>query len=344
MARVDLKTSENPDATAVDLSRLLKRLDHTVLAPSADQSLRYSSYERTKVGAVGCSFPSPAQLRNLLTYLQNLEYARTLLLRLEHDNSSPTHAKYQQQKNAYQTDLKGKRALIKQIQDRLYELNQLDDGDNSDGYASNDPNAEDLLDRYAPAIKDTSNSVDTDGDGLETVGQPSQVQMAAAAATLSSTLRSRRAAQEPVNDTAFSTGTSSDLLPRKPSAPNTSTSPFAPASSKQPDTSANDVLLEHHSSEQEALTSSLLTLAQALKASTLSFADSLEASNPLVDRASEALDGNVKGMEAAGLRMGMLRKMTEGRGWWSRLTLYAKIAVLAVVALVIVFILPKLRF
>jgi len=341
MARADLNTSQNADATAVDLSRLLTRLNHTVLSPNADHSLRFSSYERAKVGAVGCSFPSPARSRNFLIYLQNLEYARTLLLRLEHDNSNPIHAKYQPQKNAHQTDLKGKRALIKQIQDRLYEL---DEGDTSDGYASNDPNAEDLLDRYAPAIKDTSNSIDTDGDGLETVGQPSQVQMAAAAATLSSTLRSRRAAQEPLNDTSFSTGTSSDLLPRKPSAPSTSTSPFAPTPSKQQDTSANDVLLEHHNSEQEALTSSLLTLAQALKASTLSFADSLEASNPLVDRASEALDGNVKGMEAAGLRMGMLRKMTEGRGWWSRLTLYAKIAVLAVVALVIVFILPKLRF
>ena len=41
------------DTTAISLTRLLSRLENTLLSPEADPSLRKSSYERTKVGAVG---------------------------------------------------------------------------------------------------------------------------------------------------------------------------------------------------------------------------------------------------------------------------------------------------
>jgi hypothetical protein len=49
-------------------------------------------------------------------------------------------------------------------------------------------------------------------------------------------------------------------------------------------------------------------------------------------------------MEAAQKRMGYLRTMTEGRGMIGRMLMYVWIAGLAVLALVIVFVLPKLRF
>ena len=49
-------------------------------------------------------------------------------------------------------------------------------------------------------------------------------------------------------------------------------------------------------------------------------------------------------MEAAEKRMGMLRRMSEGRGLWGRLLMYVWIVGLMVLALVVVFITPKLRF
>ena len=45
--------THQPDTTAISLTRLLSRLEHTLLSPEADPHLRKSSYERTKVGAVG---------------------------------------------------------------------------------------------------------------------------------------------------------------------------------------------------------------------------------------------------------------------------------------------------
>jgi len=49
-------------------------------------------------------------------------------------------------------------------------------------------------------------------------------------------------------------------------------------------------------------------------------------------------------MEAAEKRIGTLRRMSEGRGLWGRLLMYVWIAGLMVLALAVVFVLPKLRF
>jgi len=63
-----------------------------------------------------------------------------------------------------------------------------------------------------------------------------------------------------------------------------------------------------------------------------------------MDRAVRGLDKNTTGMEAAGKRMGLLKRMSEGKGWWGRMMLYAWIAGLWVVAILLVFVGPKLRF
>jgi hypothetical protein len=85
-------------------------------------------------------------------------------------------------------------------------------------------------------------------------------------------------------------------------------------------------------------------MAQQLKASSNAFASSLEEEKGILNRATEGLDKNELGMEAAQKRMGYLRTMSEGKGWWGRIILYGYIAGLMVLALVIVFVLPKLRF
>lgn len=64
----------------------------------------------------------------------------------------------------------------------------------------------------------------------------------------------------------------------------------------------------------------------------------------MLDRAVTGMDKTTTTMEAAGKRMGMLRKMSEGKGWWGRMMLYAWIFGLWVVAILIVYVGPKLRF
>ena len=118
----------------------------------------------------------------------------------------------------------------------------------------------------------------------------------------------------------------------------------APSTTTGISTATSEALLTHNRTEQESLTSSMLSMAQALKESSLAFGSSLEDEKSIMNRATEGLDKNELGMEAAQRRMGHLRTMTEGRGWWGRMLMYAYIAGLMVLALVIVFVLPKLRF
>ena len=91
------------------------------------------------------------------------------------------------------------------------------------------------------------------------------------------------------------------------------------------------------------LTSSLVSMAAQLKASTLAFSSSLDLDNEALARAQEGLDKNESGMGAAKNRMGMLRKMSEGKGWWGRMMLYAWIAGLWIVAILLVVTI-KFRF
>jgi hypothetical protein len=55
MARVSAGGASAPDPTAINLARLLARLQKTLLQPdnATEQRLRTSSYERSRVDAVG---------------------------------------------------------------------------------------------------------------------------------------------------------------------------------------------------------------------------------------------------------------------------------------------------
>ena len=239
-------------------------------------------------------------------------------MRLEYDSAS---IKVQSRKQTVQADLQSKRNLIKQLNQRLYELNQLDD-ESDDGSVSEDEN-EDLFPSYAPAVRNTSDSIDQANIGGDQVLQE-------AAASLTSTLRSRHSqpANAPVDT---STTTSASLFP-------------ANTQSGDPNLAQTESLLSHNRTEQEALTNSLLSMAQALKLQSIYFGSTLESEKTILNRAVEGLDKNTTGMVAAGQRMGTLKRMTEGKGWWDRIKLYALIAALWFLAFSIVFILPKFRF
>lgn len=96
--------------------------------------------------------------------------------------------------------------------------------------------------------------------------------------------------------------------------------------------------------EQEQIMESLLSLTRELKSSASAFHGSLENDKPMLEKALQGLDKNVDGMNAAGKRMSTLRRMTEGKGFFGRLKLYGIIWTLWLVALIMVFVLPKLRF
>ena len=114
-------------------------------------------------------------------------------------------------------------------------------------------------------------------------------------------------------------------------------------SKPNPDLSHTETMLSHNRSEQENLTTGLLSLAKALKESSLQFSSSLESEKDVLKRAEGGLDKSAQGMEAAEKKMGMLRKMSEGQGWWGRIRLYAIIFGLWVALFLLVFVGPKLR-
>jgi hypothetical protein len=131
------------------------------------------------------------------------------------------------------------------------------------------------------------------------------------------------------------TGTTTGFKP----SPTTATTTTATTT-----TSTTETTLSSHRAEQDSLTDSLINLASQLKASSQAFQSSLENEKSIQDRAVEGLDRNVTGLDAAGQRMGVLRRMSEGRGWWGRMLMYAWIFGLWVVAIAIVYLGPKLRF
>ncbi|KAJ4305856.1 hypothetical protein N0V90_001388 [Kalmusia sp. IMI 367209] len=287
-----------PDPTPINLNRLLSRLEHTVLIDPPSE-LRRSSYTRAKVSA-------------------NIEHARTLLLSLEHSATSlPSKSK----KSALQSDLQQKRELIKQLNQRLYELDQLNDSE-TEGSADSEDDEEDNFPTYAPhRAADAGIEVNTtSGEGNEALEN--------AARGLTSELRRRGAAKD-----ADIAATGNSLFPSKPK---TTTGESSHAQT--------DAVLSSHRNEQESLETSLLDMARQLKQQSLHFSQTLEGDKSVVDRAIAGLDKNALGMDAAGQKMGTLRRMTEGKGWWDRMKLYAMIFGLWVFAFLIVFVGPKIRF
>ena len=289
----------------ITLNRLLSRLEHTLLSADADPKLRYSQYERNRVGV-------------------NLENARTLLLTLEKQSS--TVRTQLAQKQQIQADLQRKRELVKKLNARLEELNKLDeaeDSDSDDGEDEEDPDVPQPS--YAPARADAE-------DGIDAGSEPQEFLRSAAEqveAQQQQEIRSRKPVSAADNRSAASTTARENLF----------------AGRKQhPDLETTEALMSHNRSEQDALTKGLLGLARSLKESTVNFGASLEAEKDVMKRAEGSLEKSSLGMEAAGRKMGTLRRMSEGQGWWGRIKLYGCIFALWVFLFLIVFLGPKLRF
>ena len=105
-----------------------------------------------------------------------------------------------------------------------------------------------------------------------------------------------------------------------------------------------EAILDRHHAEQEALTEDMLRLARALKERTVETGQQLEEDSKVLGRVGQGLDTTDAGMESAGKRMSTLTRMTEGKGWWGRMMLFAMVWGMMVLLVVVFLLLPKLRF
>ncbi|KAL9612012.1 MAG: hypothetical protein Q9167_003378 [Letrouitia subvulpina] len=294
--------SHPPDPASITLARALFRLESKITSP--DARLLHSSYERAKTSA-------------------NLEYARTLLLRLEHQTSL---LKIQSKKQTQQKKLKAHRAHLKTLTERLQAIEQEDNGT----VELDQDTTDDLLGEgvaFATMSPSIPTSVSERGQGkldpepLDRRRSPFPLREPSP----SSTLRNRRPQSSVFPpDLASATGTSTAL--------------------HNPTPTTTTQRLESDSSTQSQLTSDLIAMTSRLKSNAQSLSQSLLVDSETLNRAQSSLDKNEGSMEAASKRMGLLRRMSEGKGWWGRMMLYAWIAGLWVVAIGLVFVGPKLRF
>ncbi|GKT46733.1 uncharacterized protein ColSpa_06914 [Colletotrichum spaethianum] len=347
-------TKSSSEKGAAELNQLLRRLDQTILHADQDRErrLRASEFERARLNS-------------------NLDYARSLLTRVEQE---AMHIKLLSRRQDMQADLNRKRELLERLVDRMHDLEQLheeEDDNSSDG--------EDILADIIPTPSESMDSRSTDIPTEDTGDQdeddepeipdlpppvsalptePSQPSSAAVASeteqssshqppqtTLESgtittqTLRSRGPAR-PDSPSATTTATARAALFASRRSNTSKSTASAPASS----TATAEAILDHQRAEQDALSESILKMASALKASSQKFSDTLEQDKNVVSRAADGMDKTERSMDAASRRMGTLRKMTEGKGWWGRMILYAWVYGLMVALVLLVFVMPKLRF
>ncbi|EEA25670.1 hypothetical protein TMatcc_006101 [Talaromyces marneffei ATCC 18224] len=308
-------SSSNGDTYTIDiinLNNLLARLEQNIFLSSSTEHrlIQQSHLECVRIGA-------------------NIDYAQTLIKKI--DRSLPA-VKAPAIRHERTTDLTKKRGRYEKIKERF------------------DWIKEDVERRMGRDDEEDVQDIDEEDDIWEGIAP---VEKRAAVAELepevpnnlisseeTTTIRQRRPDKTSLPPTTSSTtaalasGTSTSTFPGPKPTPATTAPPI----------DTKETALATHRTEQESLTTSLLTLATQLKSSSEAFQASLENEKGILNRAVEGLDRNMTGMEAAGKRMGVLRRMTEGRGWWGRMMMYAWIFGLWIVALAIVYLGPKLRF
>ncbi|PNY24573.1 Uncharacterized protein TCAP_05497 [Tolypocladium capitatum] len=329
----------SPDLGLVELSQLLSRLQQSLLhsTPERERRLRTSEYERARVEA-------------------NLDYARAALTRLE---QGAMDVKAPARRLEVQGALDAHRELLETLMDRLEDIRHMaadDDEDSSD--------EEDLLGDIVPTPSESIDSTSVDArdkcpveSAVPHLPPPGPVVIPETLAVPRPHLLediSPRTTELPVFAPTQTTQTfrarSSNQSPTT-SPPSHTTARAALFANRrkqlagpQTSTATAEAILDHQRAEQDVLSDSILKMAGALKASSQRFSTTLEADKEVLGRAGDAVDKTERGMEAARGRMGALRRMTEGKGWWGRMMLYAWVYGLMVTLMVLVFVMPKLRF
>jgi hypothetical protein len=311
---------------------MLIRYQHNILLQPPSDSLTPSQKEIQR----DLRSPLPYQRTK---WLHNIEYARTLLLQLEH---AAQGIKVQRVKKDAIRDLAEKRMLIKKLRSRVEELGTEGNVLSEEQWAADGKSEtlEEILERPPSQENfDISKHAPTEEpskkEPIQSINEePSSPTQRNSTSTINS---SNPPSTRSDKDTLF--GTRRRLQSQNPS-PNTPISPSSPSNT----TETTERLLLSDSRTHADLTSSLVNMATLLKQQARSFQGALDLDKGLLDRALDGLDKNVTGMAAASQKMQFLRKMSEGQGFFGRLKLYAMIVGLWVVAILLVFAGPKLRF
>ncbi|KAG5985700.1 hypothetical protein E4U54_005870, partial [Claviceps lovelessii] len=281
----------------------------------------------------------------------NLDHARSVLTKLEQD---ALHIKAPKKRAETQELLNLNRDRLETLLDRLQDLRQIanDEMDSSD--------EEDLLAGIVQTPSESIESLCSDaGDGPQIVDTPSHSVSREPTPTHESSRSSQASLMAATPPSLPPTQTTQELRSRS-SAHVTTSAPTATASHStaraalfasrrglaetQTSTVTAEAILDQQSAEHNLLSESILKMASALKASSQKFSTTLDADKTLLEKAGEGIAKTEQSMEKARGKMGALRRMTEGKGWWGRMMLFAWVYGLMVGLLLLVFLMPKLRF
>lgn len=255
-----------------------------------------------------------------------------MLLKLE---QSVKDIKVQRTKREAIKDLAEKRTVIRRLRNRIEEIEREVEASNS-----NAKPAEVVVDSDAETMYDLLQQIrrtrrKTSLNGIES--EPHTEQLGAAEGDMQSASKN---IDEHKREELFASSSTVRRRPGnndKPVSGGATTSGFS-----NPDDLEKTLM--NASKEHEDLTVSLVSMAAQLKQQARQFQFTLEQDKGILDRAIEGLDQNVSAMSVASKGMKTLQRMSEEQGWLGRLQLYAYIVGLWVVAILLVFAGPKLRF
>lgn len=316
----------------LNLHRTLIRYQHLILltpSPSAGDSTELTALQKQIQAELWSPLPY-----HRTKWLHNVEGTRTLLLQLERKAQS---IRVQRTKHEVIKDLAEKRAIIKRLRNRIEEIGReaetmsIDDtrlpfrdeeGETLFDYLQKQAGSKDL----STPTQNIPNGTDlTESKPVTTVDEEAP-------------LRDTKAEKSPKEE-LFS---SSNLRRRIPghddgSGSKAQTSGFS-------NLPATERSLQHSSRINEDIATSLVNMATQLKQEQRKLQFSLQQDSGILGRAMEGLDVSLSGMEAASKNMKFLTRMSEEEGWFGRMKLYAMIFGMWIVAFVLVFAAPKLRF
>lgn len=345
----------------ITLSRTLTRLSNHLLPLSPSNNTAPSSLTPDQQLTLR-DLLSPLPYHRTKT-LHTIEHARTLLLQLE---QSAQHIKIQRVKRDVVRDLAEKRKAVRKLRGVVEELAREAERreregvpmDAGDGYGEGEDEAETVEELLGlPPLEESLEEKYTRKGSDVRINRPLTTEQGDRAGTAKPPASS--SSPPPPPSTSNQPNTSAEqqkkdelfnLRQRRPpkttnpppSSPTTATTTTTATATA---TAAEKTLLHTDRLTQTSLTDSLLTLARELKSQSESLNTTLHTTDKsYLDRALAGLDSNVSGLEAASRKMGLLKRMSEGQGWWGRIMLYLWIWGLWAVAVLLVFVGPKFRF
>ncbi|KIW93667.1 uncharacterized protein Z519_06272 [Cladophialophora bantiana CBS 173.52] len=322
----------------LNLHRTLMRYQHLILltptfSPSTSNTAELTPLQKQVQAELWSPLPY-----HRTKWLHNVEGARTILLQLERKAQSirVQRAKYEAVK-----DLAEKRAIIKRLRGRIEEIGKEVEMMGSDDWKS-------------PIGEEEEGEGETLYDFLQKQGKSQATDDAAKESVQDARLREGKPIESveeerPAAVVQDNKDTKEEFF--GPSSPRRRGKGQAEATNESEaqasgvsNLAGTERSLLDSSRVHEDITASLVKMAAQLKQEQRKLQFSLEQDKGILGRAIEGLDVSLSGMEAASKNMAFLRRMSEDEGWFGRLKLYGMIFAMWVVAFLLVFVCPKLRF